>query len=109
MPDAECVLAFFAHLPFAMSSVDRFTVRKAAVLGAGVMGAQIAAHLVNAYVAARALRVAGRRRDPQRAVRKAIDNLRGSSPAPLSLPSRADFIARRITKTISTGSADATS
>ena len=32
------------------SFVDRFEVRRAAVLGAGVMGAQIAAHLANAGV-----------------------------------------------------------
>ena len=31
-------------------SDNKFMVRKAAVLGAGVMGAQIAAHLVNANV-----------------------------------------------------------
>ena len=35
-----------------MPSTSPFIVRKAAVLGAGVMGAQIAAHLVNANVAA---------------------------------------------------------
>ncbi|MCW5626667.1 MAG: hypothetical protein KIT73_18270, partial [Burkholderiales bacterium] len=35
-----------------MTSVPRFFVRRAAVLGAGVMGAQIAAHLVNAGVQA---------------------------------------------------------
>ena len=32
------------------STVNRFQVRKVAVLGAGVMGAQIAAHLVNCKV-----------------------------------------------------------
>ena len=31
-------------------NVNRFNVRKVAVLGAGVMGAQIAAHLVNCKV-----------------------------------------------------------
>ena len=31
-------------------NVNRFNVRKVAVLGAGVMGAQIAAHLVNCNV-----------------------------------------------------------
>ena len=33
-----------------MPAASPFVVRKAAVLGAGVMGAQIAAHLVNANV-----------------------------------------------------------
>jgi 3-hydroxyacyl-CoA dehydrogenase len=33
-----------------MSSVSRFQVKKVAVLGAGVMGAQIAAHLANVKV-----------------------------------------------------------
>ncbi|HEX7953667.1 MAG TPA: 3-hydroxyacyl-CoA dehydrogenase NAD-binding domain-containing protein, partial [Burkholderiales bacterium] len=35
-----------------MAVPSRFIVRKAAVLGAGVMGAQIAAHLINAGVEA---------------------------------------------------------
>ena len=35
-----------------MPDYQPFIVRKAAVLGAGVMGAQIAAHLVNANVEA---------------------------------------------------------
>ncbi|KAI1692926.1 hypothetical protein Ddc_23249 [Ditylenchus destructor] len=44
--------------------MSRFQVRKVAVLGAGVMGAQIAAHLVNVKVAGRAVRPA-RERGPE--------------------------------------------
>ena len=36
--------------PSGVSNMNRFNVRKVAVLGAGVMGAQIAAHLVNVKV-----------------------------------------------------------
>ena len=42
-----------------MAGHSPFIVRKVAVLGAGVMGAQIAAHLVNANVEVDAVRVAG--------------------------------------------------
>ena len=46
--------------------MNRFNVRKVAVLGAGVMGAQIAAHLVNVQGAGRAVRPAGQGRPEER-------------------------------------------
>ena len=65
----------------------RFTVRKAAVLGAGVMGAQIAAHLANADVPVVLFEIA-EEGDPNAKVRKAIDNLKKLEPSPLASPSR---------------------
>ena len=58
-----------------------FIVRKAAVLGAGVMGAQIAAHLVNANVPALLYELPAKEGDPNGNVSKAIDNLRRLEPS----------------------------
>jgi 3-hydroxyacyl-CoA dehydrogenase len=69
-----------------------FIVRKAAVLGAGVMGAQIAAHLVNANVPALLFELPAREGDPNGNVRKALDNLGKLEPSPLAVPSRANQI-----------------
>jgi 3-hydroxyacyl-CoA dehydrogenase len=69
-----------------------FIVRKAAVLGAGVMGAQIAAHLVNANVPVLLYELPAKEGDPNGNVRKAIDNLRKLEPSPLAVPSRASQI-----------------
>jgi 3-hydroxyacyl-CoA dehydrogenase len=67
-------------------------VRKVAVLGAGVMGAQIAAHLVNADVEAVLFDLPSKEGDPDDFVRRAIDNLRKLEPSPLSAPGRAEHI-----------------
>lgn len=64
-------------------------VRKAAVLGAGVMGAQIAAHLVNANVPVVLFELPAKEGDPNGNVRKAIDSLRKLEPSPLATPARA--------------------
>ncbi len=69
-----------------------FAVRKAAVLGAGVMGAQIAAHLVNANVPVILFELASAEGDPNANVAKAIDNLRKLEPSPLAVRARADAI-----------------
>jgi 3-hydroxyacyl-CoA dehydrogenase len=69
-----------------------FIVRKAAVLGAGVMGAQIAAHLVNAGVSAMLYELPAKEGDPNGHVLKAIENLRRLEPSPISVPAKADFI-----------------
>jgi 3-hydroxyacyl-CoA dehydrogenase len=53
---------------------SEFTVRKAAVLGAGVMGAQIAAHLINANVETLLFELSAGE-DPNANVAKAIENL----------------------------------
>ncbi len=75
-----------------MSSNQPFIVRKAAVLGAGVMGAQIAAHLVNANVETLLFELPAKDGDPNGNVLKAIDNLRKLEPSPLSVKAKADCI-----------------
>ncbi|HEV8261092.1 MAG TPA: 3-hydroxyacyl-CoA dehydrogenase/enoyl-CoA hydratase family protein [Burkholderiales bacterium] len=75
-----------------MSGHFPFIVRKVAVLGAGVMGAQIGAHLVNANVEAILFELAAKEGDPNDIVRKSIDGLKKLEPSPLSVPGRADYI-----------------
>ena len=75
-----------------MTAGSPFVVRKAAVLGAGVMGAQIAAHLVNANVPALLYELPAKDGDPNGNVLKAIDNLRKLEPSPLSISARAGSI-----------------
>ncbi|MDP1996946.1 MAG: 3-hydroxyacyl-CoA dehydrogenase family protein, partial [Gallionella sp.] len=67
--------------------------RKVAVLGAGVMGAQIAAHLVNANVETLLFELPAKEGDTNGNVIKAIDGLNKLDPSPLASPSRASFIA----------------
>jgi 3-hydroxyacyl-CoA dehydrogenase len=69
-----------------------FVVSKVAVLGAGVMGAQIAAHLVNARVPAILFDLPAREGPKNGIAQKAIEALRKQNPAPLGLPQLADFI-----------------
>ena len=73
-------------------SSSSLRIRKVAVLGAGVMGAQIAAHLVNANVDTVLFDLAAKEGDPNGIVLKAIDNLKKLSPAPLADKSRAGSI-----------------
>jgi 3-hydroxyacyl-CoA dehydrogenase len=75
-----------------LMSSDTFKVRKAAVLGAGVMGAQIAAHLVNAGVETLLYELPAKEGDPNGNVLKAIDNLGKLDPSPLASKSRASYI-----------------
>jgi 3-hydroxyacyl-CoA dehydrogenase len=63
---------------------QRFHVRQAAVLGAGVMGAQIAAHLANANVRPILFELAAEGKDKNANVRKALDNLARLEPSPLA-------------------------
>jgi len=64
--------------------MENFMVRKVAVLGAGVMGAQIAAHCINARVPVVLFDLADTKGpDAHGIVRRAIDGLRKLSPAPL--------------------------
>jgi 3-hydroxyacyl-CoA dehydrogenase len=67
-------------------------VRKAAVLGAGVMGAQIAGHLVNANVPVVLFELAAKDVDPNANVRRAIENLNKIEPAPLAAAAKAVYI-----------------
>ncbi|MFT3806150.1 3-hydroxyacyl-CoA dehydrogenase/enoyl-CoA hydratase family protein [Arenimonas sp.] len=73
-----------------MSNV--ISIRKVAVLGAGVMGAQIAAHLVNANVDTILFDLAAKEGDKNGIVNKAIANLGKLSPAPLAAKDRAAAI-----------------
>src|SRR5688572_15909967 len=66
----------------------RLLVRKAAVLGAGVMGAQIAAHLANANVKPILFDLPAKEgKDKSAIARKAIDNLAKLEPSPLATKS----------------------
>ncbi len=71
---------------------EKLLVRRAAVLGAGVMGAQIAAHLTNAGVDTVLFDLAAKDGDPNGIVLKAIANLGKLSPAPLASKSLASAI-----------------
>jgi 3-hydroxyacyl-CoA dehydrogenase len=75
-----------------MAGTELMKVRKAAVLGAGVMGAQIAAHLVNAGVETILFELAATGGDPNATVRKAIENLGKTEPAPLARKSLSGHI-----------------
>ncbi|SEP39036.1 3-hydroxyacyl-CoA dehydrogenase/enoyl-CoA hydratase family protein [Nitrosovibrio sp. Nv6] len=70
----------------------KFIVRKAAVLGAGVMGAQIAAHLINANVETLLFELPAEQDNPNANVIKAVENLKKQDPAPLSISAKAAFI-----------------
>ncbi len=67
-------------------------VRKAAVLGAGVMGAQIAAHLGNADVPVVLFDLASSQGEPNALANKAIEGLKKLSPAPLMSNQRIQYI-----------------
>jgi 3-hydroxyacyl-CoA dehydrogenase len=67
-------------------------VRKVAVLGAGVMGAQIAAHLVNCNVPVILFDLPAKEGDPDGIVRKGIAGLAKLEPAPLGTKDRASHI-----------------
>ena len=71
---------------------ENFHIRKVAVLGAGVMGAQIAAHLVNANVETLLYDLPAREGEPNGIVNKALEGLKKLDPSPLSSPSRLGFI-----------------
>ena len=71
---------------------QRFNVRKVAVLGAGVMGAQIAAHLVNVRVPVILFDLPAKEGPKNGIVTKAVENLKKLKPAPLGVPEEAALI-----------------
>ncbi len=73
--------------------MDKFIVRKAAVLGAGVMGAQIAAHLVNANVEVVLFDLPAREGPKNGIAAKAVEALKKMRPAPLARAELAGEIA----------------
>ena len=72
--------------------MNRFPVRKVAVLGAGVMGAQIAAHLVNCKVPVVLFDLPAREGPKNGIALRAIDNLKKLKPAPLGVADDAALI-----------------
>uniref|UniRef100_UPI0032B13297 3-hydroxyacyl-CoA dehydrogenase NAD-binding domain-containing protein n=1 Tax=uncultured Aquincola sp. TaxID=886556 RepID=UPI0032B13297 len=72
--------------------MNRFNVRKVAVLGAGVMGAQIAAHLVNVKVPVVLFDLPAKTGPKNGIVTKAVDNLKKLKPAPLGVADDAVLI-----------------
>ena len=72
--------------------MSRFNVKKVAVLGAGVMGAQIAAHLVNVKVPVILFDLPAKEGDKNGIVTKAIANLKKLKPSPIGVAEDADLI-----------------
>jgi len=72
--------------------LNKLIVRKAAVLGAGVMGAQIAAHLANADVPVVLFDLPAPEGDKNGIVTKALDGLKKLSPAPLASQGKLKYI-----------------
>ncbi|KQU79392.1 MULTISPECIES: 3-hydroxyacyl-CoA dehydrogenase/enoyl-CoA hydratase family protein [unclassified Rhizobacter] len=72
--------------------MSRFNVRKVAVLGAGVMGAQIAAHLVNVKVPVVLFDLPAKEGPKNGIVTKAVEGLKKLKPSPLGIPEDAALI-----------------
>jgi 3-hydroxyacyl-CoA dehydrogenase len=72
--------------------VSTFQVKKVAVLGAGVMGAQIAAHLVNCKVPVILFDLPAKEGAKNGIVTKAVEGLKKLKPAPLGVPEDASLI-----------------
>ena len=72
--------------------MNRFPVRKVAVLGAGVMGAQIAAHLVNCKVPVVLFDLPAKDGPKNGIVTKAVENLKKLKPSPLGVAEDAALI-----------------
>jgi 3-hydroxyacyl-CoA dehydrogenase len=74
------------------TAVNNLIVKKVAVLGAGVMGAQIAAHSINAKVPVILFDLASKEGPKNKIVLGAIENLKKLNPAPLANKDDAAFI-----------------
>jgi 3-hydroxyacyl-CoA dehydrogenase len=72
--------------------MNKFPIRKVAVLGAGVMGAQIAAHLVNVRVPVVLFDLPAKEGPKNGIVAKAVDGLKKLKPAPLGVADEAALI-----------------
>jgi 3-hydroxyacyl-CoA dehydrogenase len=72
-----------------------FHIKKVAVLGAGVMGAQIAAHCVNAGIETLLYDLCSKDGDHNGMVNKAIANLNKLKPTPLATPETASLLKAR--------------
>ncbi len=76
------------------NTMSRFQVKKVAVLGAGVMGAQIAAHLVNVKVPVVLFDLPAREGPKNGIVTKAVEGLKKLKPAPLGVPEETALIGQ---------------
>jgi 3-hydroxyacyl-CoA dehydrogenase len=75
--------------------MNRFNIRKVAVLGAGVMGAQIAAHLVNVKVPVVLFDLPDSQTPNKNGiVARAVANLKKLKPSPLGVADDADWIGQ---------------
>ena len=74
--------------------MSRFQVKKVAVLGAGVMGAQIAAHLVNVGVPVVLFDLPAKEGPKNGIVLRAVEGLKKLKPAPLGVPQDAALIGQ---------------
>ena len=74
--------------------MSRFQVKKVAVLGAGVMGAQIAAHLVNVKVPVVLFDLAAKEGPKNGIVIKAVEGLKKLKPSPLGVAEDAALIGQ---------------
>ena len=72
--------------------MSKFIIRKVAVLGAGVMGAQIAAHCANADVPVILFDLAAKEGDANAVINKALAGLKKLDPAPLAAKDRLQHI-----------------
>jgi len=72
--------------------VSNLIIRKVAVLGAGVMGAQIAAHLINAKVPVLLFDLPAKEGPKNGIALKAIENLKKLSPAPFGVKDDARYV-----------------
>ncbi|OCH98685.1 3-hydroxyacyl-CoA dehydrogenase [Legionella jamestowniensis] len=74
---------------------EPFFIKKVAVLGAGVMGAQIAAHCVNAGIETLLFDLAAKEGSSNALVDKAIAHLGKLKPSPVATPQTAAFLQAR--------------
>ena len=73
--------------------MSKVMIKKVAVLGAGVMGAQITAHCINARVPVILFDLPGKDDQSRNTLaQRALENLKKLSPAPLAQSHQADLI-----------------
>jgi 3-hydroxyacyl-CoA dehydrogenase len=89
---SRCVRAALQGQKQGTKDMSRFQVKKVAVLGAGVMGAQIAAHMVNVKVPVVLFDLPAKEGAKNGIVTRAIDNLKKLKPAPLGVADDAALI-----------------
>src|SRR5271156_1579693 len=71
----------------------KFNIRRAAVLGAGTMGARIAAHIANAGLPVLLLDIIPEKGDRNTLAAAALNNLKSAKPAAFAVPSIAERVS----------------